>query len=213
MFWTAGVCALCMLVCLPFFQHYKHHTLRYRLAAAYKASGTLCAAVLALTAAGRLDPRCWICFAALILHAAADYLLEFNLWFGAGFFLAGHICYISFFTTLFPPTSVHLVCVICMMAIIVYLFFFRWRKQIGKQLPLFAVYSIALCLMCACAIGCITGHTLQGQLIALGGAFFFLSDVMLFCRILFTAGRAADWAVMITYYAAQLLFGISCLLG
>ena len=213
MLWIAGVCALCMLVCLPFFMHYKHHTMRYRLAAAYKFCGTLCAAILALIAAIRLDPRCWICFVALMLHATADYILEFNLWIGAGFFLAGHICYIAFFTTLFPPTSVHLICAVCLMAIMVYLFFFRWRKQIGKRLPLFAVYGGALCLMCACAIGCMTGHTLQGQIIMIAGALFFISDTMICCRILFTAGRGIDWAVMITYYAAQLLFGISCLLG
>ena len=212
MLWTAGVCALCMLVCLPLFLHYKK-SLRYRLAAAYKLSGTLCAAVLVLTAALRLDPRCWVCFAAVMLHAAADYMLEFSLWIGAGLFLAGHICYIAFFTTLFPPTAVHLVCSVCLLSIMAYLFFFRWRKQIGKQLPLFAVYGAALCLMCACAIACLNGHTLQGQLIAVGGALFFLSDTMICCRLLFTAGRAADWLIMITYYAAQLLFGISCLLA
>lgn len=213
MLWIAGVCALCMLVCLPLFMHYKHHALRYKLAAAFKTCGTLCAAVLALTAALRLDPHCWICFAALMLHAVADYILEFNLWAGAGFFLAGHICYIAFFTSLFPPTSLHLICAVCLLAIMVYMFFFRWRKQIGKHIPLFAVYGAALCLMCACAIGCFSGHTLQGQLIAVGGALFFLSDTMIFCRTLFSTGPRIDWAIMITYYAAQLLFGISCLIG
>lgn len=213
MLWTAGVCALCMLVCLPFFQHYKHHTRHYKLAAAYKLCGTLCAAVLALTAALRLDPRCWVCFAALLLHAAGDFILEFNLWFGAGLFLAGHVCYIAFFTALVPPASVHLICAVCLLAIMIYFYFFRCRKRIGKQLPFFAVYGVILCLMCACAIGCISGHTLQGQLIMIGGTLFFLSDSLLFFRILFTAGHAADWAIMITYYAAQLLFGISCLVG
>ena len=213
MLWIAGVCALCMLVCLPFFQHYKHHALRYRLAAAYKACGTLCAAVLALTAALRLDPRCWVCFAALMVHSVADYILEFSLWFGAGFFMAGHICYIAFFTVLVPPSSIHLICAVCLLAIIIYFTVFRWRKQIGKQLPCFVVYGVILCLMCACAISCISVHTLQGQFIAVGGALFFLSDCLLCCRLLFTAGRAADWAIMITYYAAQLLFGISCLVG
>ena len=212
MLWIAGVCALCLFLCLPFFLHYKKN-MRYKLAAAFKVSGTLCAAVLALTAAIRLDPRCWICFAALMLDATADYILEFNLWFGAGFFLAGHICYIAFFTTLFPPTAVHLICAVCLMVIMAWLFFFRWRKQIGKRLPLFAVYGTVLCLMCACAIGCLTGHTLQGQLITIGGVLFFLSDTLLCCRLLFSAGRAADWAIMITYYAAQLLFGVSCLVS
>ena len=212
MLWIAGVCAICLLLCLPFFLHYKKN-LRYRLAAAFKVCGTLCAAVFALIASLRLDPRCWICFAALMLHAAADYLLEFNLYLGAGFFMAGHICYIAFFTSLFPPSVVHLICAVCLMAIMAYLFFFRWRKQIGKQLPLFIVYGAVLSLMSACAIGGLTAHTLQGQLIAIGGTLFFLSDTMLCCRLLFSAGRAADWLIMISYYAAQLLFGISCLLG
>ena len=211
MLWIAGVCALCMLVCLPFFLYYKK-SLRYKLAAAFKVCGTLCAASFALIAAIRLDPRCWICFAALMLHATADYFLEFNIWLGAGFFLAGHICYIAFFTSFFPPTVVHLICAVCFLGLITYLFVFRWRKQVGKRLPAFMVYGSALSLMCACAIGCLTGHTLQGQLIAIGGALFFLSDSMICGRLLFSAGRAVDWAIMITYYAAQLLFGISCLL-
>ena len=41
---------------------------------------------------------------------------------------------------------------------------------------------------------------------------FFISDVMILVRLLFTAGRSVDWLIMITYYAAQLLFGLSCLL-
>lgn len=201
-----------MLICLPLFLYYKKN-LHDKLAAAFKVAGTLCAAALALTAAIRLDPRCWICFAALLIHSAADYVIEFNLWFGAGLFLIGHICYIAFFTSLVPPTAVHLICVVCLMAATAYMFFFRWRKQIGKRLPLFAVYGVSLCLMCGCAIACITGHTLQGQLIAAGGALFFLSDTIICSRLLFSAGRAMDWLIMITYYAAQLLFGISCLLG
>ena len=53
---------------------------------------------LLLTAAIRLDQQYWICFIALAIHAAADVLLEFNLYLGAGRFAAGHICYIAFFS-------------------------------------------------------------------------------------------------------------------
>ena len=48
-------------------------------------------------------------------------------------------------------------------------------------------------------------------MIALGGALFFLSDAMILGRTLFTATHAVDWVIMITYYAAQLLIGASCL--
>ena len=201
MLWVYAVCALTLLVCLPFFMHYKK-ALHYKLAASFKALGTLCAASLALTAALRLDPHYWICFAALVLHSAADYLLEFNLFFGAGVFLAGHIGYIIFFTILFPVSATHLILALGMLAIMA-VFFWRWRKPIGKQLPLFTVYGVGLALMSACAIAGLTGHSLQGQLIAAGGALFYISDAFLLGRLLFSATRAMDWIIMI---------GASCLL-
>ena len=161
MLWMYAVCALTLLVCLPFFMHYKK-ALRYKLAASFKTLGTLCASSLALTAALRLDPHYWICFAALFLHAIADFLLEFNLYWGEGFFLAGHICYIAFFTRLFPVASVHLIIAICLLAVIGYLFW-RWRKTIGDRMLPFSVYAAVLAVTTACAIGCLSGNTLQGQ--------------------------------------------------
>ena len=210
MLWMYAVCALSMFICLPFFLYYKQ-ALRMKLAAAFKTLGTLCAACLALTAALRLEPHYWICFAALFLHAIADCILEFNIYIGTGFFIAGHICYISFFTHLCPVGGLHLIAALCLLGIMVFLLW-RWRKLIGKSLPFIAVYGTILSLAAACAIACFTLNTLQGQLIAIGGALFFISDVMILARLLFTAGRSVDWAIMITYYAAQLLFGLSCLL-
>ena len=210
MLWMYAVCALSLLVCLPFYMHYKK-ALRYGLAVAFKALGTICAASLSLTAAIRLEPHYWICFAALLLDTVADCLLEYNLYAGAGFFLAGHICYIGFFSTLFPVSAVHLIAAVCLLCVVAFLFW-RWRKPIGKRMPLFAVYGTALSVMCAFAIAGLTGHTLSGQLIAAGGAFFYISDFLLLSRLLFSASRPVDWSIMITYYIAQLLFGISCLM-
>lgn len=210
MLWMYAVCALSIFVCLPFFLYYKK-ALHMKLAAAFKSLGTLCAASLALTAALRLDPQYWICFVALFLHAIADWILEFNMYIGTGFFIAGHICYIGFFTRLCPVAGFHLIAALCLLGIMVFLLW-RWRKPIGKTMLLIAVYGTILCLASACAIACFTLNTLQGQLIAIGGALFFISDVMILARLLFTAGRSVDWIIMITYYAAQLLFGLSCLL-
>ena len=191
--------------------HYKQ-LLRYHLGASFKTLGTFCAAVPALIAAIRLDPRCWICFAALLIHSIADYLLEFNLYLGAGLFVAGHICYIGFFSRLVPVSGIHLITSLCMLGLVA-VFLVRWRKSIGKQMPFFVVYGLALSIMCAFALSCLSAHTLQGILIAAGGALFFVSDAMLLGRLLFSATRPVDWAIMITYYAAQLLFGISCLIN
>ena len=142
MLWMYAVSALCLLVCLPFFMYYKK-ALHYKLAASFKMLGTLCAAILALIAAIRLDPRCWICFSALILHAVADYILEFNLYIGTGFFLVGHICYICFFTVFFPVCALHLIAALVLLGAVAVLCW-RWRKQIGKRMPLFAVYGSVL---------------------------------------------------------------------
>jgi len=210
MLWMYAVCALTLLICLPFFMHYKK-AMHYKLASAFKTLGTLGAASFALTAALRLDPRCWVCFAALMLHAAADYLLEFNLFWGEGFFLAGHICYIAFFTKLFPVSAIHLIALVCLLGLNAFTFW-RWRKAIGKRMLPFAVYGVILSVAMACAIGCLSGHVLQGQLIALGGALFFISDAFVLGRLLFGADRSVDWTVMILYYSAQLLIGISCLI-
>ena len=210
MLWMYAVCALSMFVCLPFFLYYKR-SLHMKLAASFKSLGTLCAASLALIAAIRLEPQYWVCFAALFLHAAADWSLEFNMFVGAGLFIAGHICYIAFFTRLCPVGGIHLIAVLFLLGITAFLFW-RWRKPIGKNILMFAVYGVVLSLACACAIACFTLNTLQGQLIAFGGALFYISDVMILARLLFSATHAVDWAIMITYYAAQLLFGASCLL-
>ena len=190
---------------------YYKRSLRLNLAAAYKTLGTLCAAVLAMTAALRLDQRCWICFAGLLLHAVADCLLEFNFYLGAGLFIAGHIFYIGFFSFLFPVSSMHLIIVLILLGIVAFLVW-RWRGLIGKRMPFFAVYGAFLAVSCGFAVACLSGHTLQGQLIAAGGALFFLSDAMLLGRLLFSATRPVDWAIMITYYTAQLLIGSSCLM-
>ncbi len=209
MLWIAGLCAVCFGICLPLFMHYKR-SLRLHLASSYKVTGTLCAFLPALIAALRLDPRCYVCAGAILLYAVADYLLEFSPLLGAGFFLAGHICNISFFLNLVPVSVLHLICLLLLGGMMAFVCF-RFRKQLGKQLPAFAVYGTSLVFMSACAIGCFPSGTLAGILIACGGALFYLSDAMLIRRTLFPSDISLSWAIMITYYAANLLFGIACL--
>ena len=209
MIWIAAVCAVVLFICMPLYIHYKK-SLRYHLACSYKSTGTLCAFMLALIAAIKLDPRCYICAGALLLYAAADYLLEFNFMLGAGFFLAGHICNIAFSLNLTGISVLHLFCLLLMGALLV-LVFYRWRKQIGKQMPMFIVYGISLLFMCICAIGCFSLNNLAGILIACGGALFYLSDFLILRRILFPTDEIYNWLIMISYYGAVLLFGSACL--
>ena len=209
MIWIAGVCAVCLGLCLPLFMYYKK-SLVLHLAAAYKSLGTLCAFLLALIAAIRLDPRCYVCAAALLIYAAADYAIEFSFPAGTGIFLAGHIFSIAFFLNLTPVSASHLICLLLLGGCMAYVFY-RWRSPIGKQMPVFILYGITLAVMAVCAVCCFASFTLAGILIACGGALFIVSDLMLLRRILFPSGRGLDWAVMITYYAAVLLFGIASL--
>ena len=208
-FWIIGTVVLCLFVCLIMFMYYKQH-MRYVLASLYKSTGTLCAMIPALVAAVKLDPHCYICVAAIGLHAVADYILEFNLYLGAGFFLAGHICYIAFFAGIFPVSVAHIICLAGMVGILVYALY-RNRNTIGKRMPTFAVYGAVLCIMAGYALGCIVSGTARGTMMAAGGVLFFISDYILMHRTLYTSGRAVSWIIMITYYSAQLLLGFSCL--
>ena len=209
MIWIAGVCAITLVICMPLYLHYKR-ALRYHLACSYKITGSLCAFLLALIAAIKLDPRCYICAGAILFYAIADYILEYNFMLGAGFFLAGHICNIAFFLNLAQISVLHLVCLLlmgAMLAIVLY----NWRKPVGKQMPMFIVYGLSLLFMCVCAVGCFTLNSTAGILFACGGALFYLSDAMLLRRTLFPSNISLSWCIMITYYSSVLLFGIGCL--
>lgn len=209
MFWIIGLCVVVYGVCLPQYLHYKKAG-KLALGCAYKSLGTLCAFTMALIAAIRLDPRCYICAGAILLYAAADYLLEFQFMLGAGFFLAGHILSVAFFFSIVPFSVLHIVAMILLLATGSFIFW-SWRKQIGKQMPAFIVYGISLVAMCGAAIGCFSSYTAAGILFACGGALFYISDCILLRRILFASSASLDWAVMIAYYASVLLFGIGCL--
>lgn len=209
MIWMIGVCAICFLVCMPLYLYYKRNLVLH-LAVAFKSLGTLCAFLLALIAAIRLEPRCYIAAGALLIYAAADVLLEYSFMLGAGFFLAGHIFSTAFFLNLYPVSASHAILMILLL-LSMFFVFWRWRKQIGKQMPVFSVYGIILCAMAASAVSCFMLHNSIGTLIACGGALFFLSDFMILRRLLFPSGTSYDWAIMITYYASLLMIGIACL--
>ena len=201
--------AICLGACLPLFMIYKKrmHTL---LAAVFKTLGTSCAFIISLIAALKLNPACILCAAGMLLHAAGDFVLEFRFLPGAGLFFAGHILYIGFILKVFPFSGTAVLCFLCLMAMTAFMLY-RWRKVAGKQTVVFSVYGAMLCALCACCLGCgMASHTFAGILAASAGSFFFLSDGLLCYRLLFPPSRYLPWAVMITYYTAQLLFSACC---
>ena len=204
-----GCAAVCFGICLPLFRHFKAS--RPFLGACFKTLGTLCALVPALTAALKLNSDAWFFVAAICLHAAGDYLLEFWFELGMGAFLLGHLCYIIAFLRLFSVGLPHLVLSVCFLAFLAVILY-RSKERIGKNLYAFSVYGTVLSLMAACGIsGGISAFSVQGALIAIGGSLFIFSDYLLFQRLLFPSGRNLNLAIMITYYLAQLLLGSSCL--
>jgi len=205
-----GASVLSLCVCLPLFMYYRK-AMRYALGALFKSLSTVCALIPALVAALRLDSQCWFCAVALAFCVIADFLLEFSLYAGAGCFIAGHLMYISFFLRLYPFSVTHVVCLAVLLLFMAGLFW-RWRSRMGQKLSFFIVYGLVLCVMTACAVaGGMTAYTLQGTLIALGGALFYVSDVMVCRNLLFPGGRHLPWLTMAVYESAQLLLGISCL--
>ncbi|MBQ6383307.1 MAG: lysoplasmalogenase [Clostridia bacterium] len=205
-----GATLLSLGVCLPLFMYYKR-SLRPVMGAMFKALGTACALVIALVAALRIDPRCFICVAALALHLCADYALEFSFPLGVGLFLAGHVFYIAYFCQVYTLTSSHVLCLLGFLFILG-LFLYRCRKAAGKQLPLFILYGVVLCLLTASAVaGGIFSHSNGGMLAAAGASLFFFSDALLLYRILYPVSKSISWIIMITYYLAQLLLASSCL--
>ena len=211
MLWIICSSILCLAVCLPLFLHYKM-AMQLPLACAFKALGTACAVMLVLVAAIKLDQRCWICFAGMVLHLIGDIFLEISFFIGAGLFMAGHIAYIAFFMNLYSFSPPHIFCFIFLLAFGGFLLY-QWRKQAGRKISFFAVYGAVLCAMSASALaGGLASYTTPGILIAAGGMLFFLSDIFLARRMLFPSPRIIHWVIMILYYGAQLLFGAACML-
>ncbi len=201
--------AVCLLICLPLYMHYK--PLRLPLSLCFKALGTLCALVPALVAALKLDPACWVCVGALGLHCAADVVLEYSFSLGAGIFLLGHICYISLFLSLFPLTVAMPVCLIVFLVSLAVLLY-KNKKLLGRNLVPCAVYGAVLSFMAAQAIaGGSTAGSLRGMMIALGGALFIFSDGLILRSLLQPRAPRPHLVILLSYYGAQLLLGASCL--
>ncbi len=205
----AACAAVCLLICLPLYQHYK--PLRLSLAVCFKALGTLCALVPALIAALKLDSVSWVCVLALALHIIGDIVLEYHFAAGAGFFLLGHICYISLFLNWFPFTSAMPVCLLILLGCLAFLLY-RHRKIIGKNLVPCILYGAVLSFMAALGIaGGSTAASTRGLFVALGTALFAFSDGLIFRSLVRPDIPRMNLTIMITYYTAQLLLGASCL--
>lgn len=211
MIWIIVACAaLSIGVCLPLFLRYK--VIRPGWSLVYKALGTACALIPAISGAVPLGESAWFCVAALILCVMGDVFIDMHFFLGAGFFLLGHICYIAWFYSCIGLTSTLAVVLASLLAAgagILWIF----REEIGKkQLLPFVVYLLFLSGSTSFAISFgLSAARLDGLLSLSGGILFFVSDLMLFYRTLRPAPKWFGGALMVLYYAAQVLLGSGCM--
>ncbi len=209
MYIVLACAAVSLLICMPLYLHYK--PIRLSLAVCFKALGTVCALVCALIAALKLDPLYWAAAGALALHSAADVVLEYQFLAGAGLFLLGHICYIALFLRLFPLTAAMPVCLVIFLGLLFFLLY-KNRSLVGKNMVPCAVYGAVLSLMASLSIaGGASAASAGGLMAAVGAALFVFSDGLIFRALLRPDLPRPDLLIMLTYYAAQLLLGGSCL--
>ena len=211
MMWIVAACAaLSIGVCLPLYGHYK--VIKPGLSLIYKALGTACALIPAISGAVPTGKTAWFCVAALILCILGDVFLELQFFLGVGFFLSGHICYIMWFyacISLPPVLSAVLPVLVVTAAGIAYGF----RKEIGKKRMLpFLTYMLFLSVMAAFAIsyGLVTLR-MDGLFSLAGGILFVVSDFMVLYQTLRPTEKWFGHILMVLYYAGQLLIASGCM--
>lgn len=186
-----------------------------------KGAASLCFVLSGLAAAVyKQDSFSWIIFAGLVFGIVGDQLLALDykssnfFTVGAASFAVGHVLYIRALRlvagNLIGPSLTILV--IWMIGAAVYALF--RKSNAGNLQVLGTIYIGLVALMSAKALAAaIKSPSPATILFAIGGFCFFLSDNILSAKCFGNRNdRVMDWAVHITYYAAQMLIAWSSFL-
>jgi alkylglycerol monooxygenase len=148
----------------------------------------------------------WLLVAALALSLVGDVLLPGRFIPGLVSFLAAHLCYIALFKQDAPWfASRRALAGALAYAAVLYAVLFPHLAP-GLQVPV-AAYAIVIASMAAQAIGRASVRRDGASIgVAAGAVFFMLSDSILAINKFATPLPMAEFAVMTTYYVAQLLF-------
>jgi len=168
------------------------------------------AAVLLAVRRPRPSPV-WLLIAALAGSWVGDVLLSFSGWFVPGLlaFLVAHVAFIVLFLRLPVPVGRRRLPTWTLVYVAWYVAFLALLgAHLGALLVPVAVYGAVLATMAALAAG-------RGGLIALGGAFFVVSDSVLALGRFLPGYEFAlhDLVVMSTYLAAQGLIALGVVAG
>jgi|KBSSwiStaDraftv2_1062776.scaffolds.fasta_scaffold494142_2 uncharacterized membrane protein YhhN len=149
-----------------------------------------------------LHGRHKLIIAALLFSWAGDVALlngDKQLWFIAGmvFFLGAHLCYITAFVRsgARPKASVVTLYAVVYVAALVWL----WKPLGAMAIPM-TVYGLALATMATLSAS-------VSRIVGIGGALFFVSDMLIAVRVAGVVERTDVW-VMLTYVLAQALIAV-----
>jgi uncharacterized membrane protein YhhN len=149
-----------------------------------------------------LHGRHKLIIAALLFSWAGDVALlngDKQLWFIAGmvFFLGAHLCYITAFVRsgARPKAWVVTLYAVVYVAALVWL----WKPLGAMAIPMTA-YGLALATMATLSAS-------VSRMVGIGGALFFVSDMLIAVRVAGVVERTDVW-VMLTYVLAQALIAV-----
>lgn len=197
--WIVSLCALGMITGGGIYLKKRRAAGR---ALALKGGTTLIAAIPALYAAtsgGRA--AAWWILAGIVVCAAADVILEMNFQGGMLAFALGHVCLIAAFASSGGISAVHLFAW-AGLALWAVFYVSRVAKESSEPRLPFLLYGVIISAMLAAALT-------RGPLVLLGALLFAVSDSILLWGLLRRKWKGLDTAVMVTYWGAQFLLGVS----
>ena len=173
---------------------------------AVKCAATAMAVVVALLGCIRNpQPAYWIILAGLVVCTIADGVLCVQFMIGGAHFGLGHILYIIGFCVMHRPTWESLILFAALMGLAT-AFFSRYRKRIGRRLPLVLGYATLLCLMVSMALP-------QKPLFFAGALLFAASDAMLAYLTVDRNHMWLDYISLGAYYFGQFLLALAIFVG
>ncbi len=167
---------------------------------------------LALTVIGYIrvpDTFGLLMIIAMAICLTADVLIGVSFVLGVFAFLFGHLFYIPAFLQTYEFKWYISLPIFLAGLLLVWVIFHNYFKKAGKTLAPLLVYSVILNAMLALGVPACLSLSTRGILLAVGAAFFVVSDLMLARNIFVKKSRVSDIVSLTFYYSAQFLFGLS----
>jgi uncharacterized membrane protein YhhN len=155
----------------------------------------------------------WLLVAGLVFSMGGDLFLLSPARFRAGLasFFVGHVCYFLAFTVASGGVVISIGWTALLVATAAHLLYRLWPHVARERLPV-ACYVVMITAMALVAIGRALAPAApapSGRLAALGALVFMVSDATLAFDRFVRPWPGARVAVMVTYYAAQMLIAAS----